>query len=78
MCVVGDVSSSKPAKHACIWPYLVRCVLFEDSHDESIAVSMTSTGNLALSRAFGDFNFKGNKDLPPEKQIVTGTYHACV
>eukprot|EP00096_Caligus_rogercresseyi_P003254 TRINITY_DN159_c0_g1_i1.p1 TRINITY_DN159_c0_g1~~TRINITY_DN159_c0_g1_i1.p1 ORF type:complete len:430 (+),score=130.21 TRINITY_DN159_c0_g1_i1:334-1623(+) len=28
-------------------------------------------GNLALSRAFGDFEFKKNDDLPPEKQVVT-------
>ncbi|KAI3632462.1 hypothetical protein MIR68_009568 [Amoeboaphelidium protococcarum] len=28
-------------------------------------------GNLALSRAIGDFEFKNNQGLPPEKQIVT-------
>ncbi|KAJ3108165.1 Protein phosphatase 2C 2 [Phlyctochytrium planicorne] len=28
-------------------------------------------GNLALSRAIGDFEFKTNRDLPPERQIVT-------
>lgn len=28
-------------------------------------------GNLALSRAIGDFEFKQNASLPPEKQIVT-------
>lgn len=28
-------------------------------------------GNLALSRAFGDFEFKKNTSLPPEKQVVT-------
>lgn len=28
-------------------------------------------GNLALSRALGDFEFKKKADLPPEKQIVT-------
>ncbi|KAI9312244.1 phosphatase 2C-like domain-containing protein [Dichotomocladium elegans] len=28
-------------------------------------------GNLALSRAIGDFEFKQNDSLPPEKQIVT-------
>lgn len=28
-------------------------------------------GNLALSRAIGDFEFKQNPDLPPEQQIVT-------
>lgn len=28
-------------------------------------------GNLALSRAFGDFEFKKNPNLPPEKQVVT-------
>lgn len=28
-------------------------------------------GNLALSRALGDFAFKANYDLPPEEQIVT-------
>lgn len=29
------------------------------------------TGNLALSRALGDFEFKRNSSLPPEEQIVT-------
>lgn len=29
-------------------------------------------GILALSRAFGDFVYKKNDDVPPEKQIVTG------
>ena len=29
-------------------------------------------GNLALSRALGDFEFKNNKDLRAEDQIVTG------
>ncbi|KIK69554.1 hypothetical protein GYMLUDRAFT_33926 [Collybiopsis luxurians FD-317 M1] len=28
-------------------------------------------GNLALSRAIGDFEFKKNYNLPPEKQIIT-------
>jgi protein phosphatase PTC2/3 len=30
-----------------------------------------SPGNLALSRALGDFEFKKNHSLQPEKQIVT-------
>ncbi|EYC24650.1 hypothetical protein Y032_0013g2028 [Ancylostoma ceylanicum] len=29
-------------------------------------------GNLALSRALGDFVFKRNESIPPEEQIVTG------
>jgi protein phosphatase 2C family protein 2/3 len=29
-------------------------------------------GNLALSRAIGDFEFKQNPNLAPENQIVTG------
>lgn len=28
-------------------------------------------GNLALSRAIGDFEFKRSAELPPESQIVT-------
>ena len=28
-------------------------------------------GNLALSRAFGDFEYKKNKSLGPEDQIIT-------
>ncbi|KAF5389196.1 hypothetical protein D9757_003529 [Collybiopsis confluens] len=28
-------------------------------------------GNLALSRAIGDFEFKKNRSLPPEKQVIT-------
>ena len=31
----------------------------------------TSIGNLALSRAMGDFEFKQNFSLDPEKQIVS-------
>ena len=30
-----------------------------------------SSGNLALSRALGDFEFKQNQNLPAEQQIVT-------
>jgi serine/threonine protein phosphatase PrpC len=30
-----------------------------------------SPGNLALSRAIGDFEFKKNHSLQPERQIVT-------
>lgn len=29
------------------------------------------SGNLALSRAIGDFEFKKNHALPPEEQIIT-------
>jgi len=31
-----------------------------------------NAGNLALSRALGDFVFKGNNMKQPEEQIVTG------
>lgn len=31
-------------------------------------------GNLALSRALGDFAFKKNDQKSPEEQIVTGTF----
>ena len=31
-----------------------------------------SSGNLALSRALGDFIFKRNIDKRPEEQVVTG------
>lgn len=31
----------------------------------------SSSGNLALSRAIGDFEFKKNHSLQPERQIVT-------
>lgn len=30
-----------------------------------------SIGNLALSRAIGDFEFKQNEALSPEEQVVT-------
>jgi serine/threonine protein phosphatase PrpC len=29
-------------------------------------------GNLNLSRALGDHQYKANTDLPPEKQMITG------
>jgi protein phosphatase 1G len=28
-------------------------------------------GNLNLSRSLGDFEYKGNPDIPPERQIIT-------
>lgn len=28
-------------------------------------------GDLAVSRALGDFTYKGNDNLPPEKQMVS-------
>lgn len=34
-----------------------------------------SVGNLALSRALGDFVFKKNDSKRPEEQIVTGRYN---
>ncbi|EPB70570.1 protein phosphatase 2C [Ancylostoma ceylanicum] len=35
-------------------------------------------GNLALSRALGDFVFKRNESIPPEEQIVTGKLLGCI
>lgn len=34
-------------------------------------------GNLALSRALGDFIFKKNQRVSPEEQIVTGMWWFC-
>lgn len=34
-------------------------------------LNLKSSGNLALSRALGDFEFKQNRSLPAEQQIVT-------
>lgn len=34
-------------------------------------------GNLALSRALGDFAFKKNEHKSPEEQIVTGWFFNC-
>jgi serine/threonine protein phosphatase PrpC len=34
-------------------------------------LSSLCSGNLALSRALGDFEYKKNADLPPEQQIIT-------
>jgi len=38
----------------------------------SACVDVFITGNLALSRALGDFVFKKNNMKQPEEQIVTG------
>ena len=35
-------------------------------------------GNLALSRALGDFKYKKNKSLIPEKQIITANPEVTV
>jgi protein phosphatase 2C family protein 2/3 len=32
---------------------------------------VTTAGNLALSRALGDFEYKKNPELSPEAQIIT-------
>jgi len=41
-------------------------------------VCVLITGNLALSRALGDFVFKKNNMKQPEEQIVTGLpYLSC-
>jgi len=37
-------------------------------------LSLSIIGNLALSRALGDFAFKRNSKKPPEEQVVTGTF----
>lgn len=37
----------------------------------SLVPDLVFLGNLALSRAIGDFEFKSNQSLEPEKQIVT-------
>jgi serine/threonine protein phosphatase PrpC len=36
-----------------------------------IFISLPILGNLALSRAIGDFEFKQNFSIPPESQVVT-------
>lgn len=42
-------------------------------NDDSLVVSTLTflSGNLALSRALGDFSFKKNFSFPPEAQIIT-------
>jgi Protein phosphatase 2C len=37
----------------------------------SIIKCSNHLGNLALARALGDFEYKKNKSLPPEEQIIT-------
>lgn len=39
--------------------------------DNLVLYLTRSTGNLALSRALGDFEFKKNQSMIPEKQIIT-------
>jgi protein phosphatase PTC2/3 len=39
--------------------------------DTPVLYLTRSTGNLALSRALGDFEFKKNQSMIPEKQIIT-------
>ena len=54
------------------YTHLLRCMvgLIRWTHPD-IRTSPLFTGNLALSRAIGDFEFKQNYGLEPEKQIVT-------
>jgi hypothetical protein len=39
-----------------------------------IISSFDGIGHLALSRALGDFNFKSNTQLTPDRQAVTGKF----
>ena len=48
----------------------VNCVIHTVYSRKLILFSLT--GNLALSRAFGDFIYKKNVNKPPEQQMVTG------
>lgn len=47
-----------------------RCVYIEKIVVRAL-IAHHAPGNLALSRAIGDFEFKKNHSLQPEKQIVT-------
>ena len=52
--------------------FLKASVLCTMSCISMYSTSRLSPGNLALSRAIGDFNFKSNPNLPQAEQIVTG------
>ena len=51
------------------------CVIFRSVH---ISIHHTVVGNLALSRALGDFVFKKNDKKKAEEQIVTGQYNSLL
>lgn len=59
--------------------YYIHTNLFSPPLDEKNRITAAGgfvdfgrvNGNLALSRAIGDFEFKKSAELPPEQQIVT-------
>ena len=51
------------------------CVIFRSVH---ISIHHIVVGNLALSRALGDFVFKKNDKKKAEEQIVTGQYNSLL
>ena len=52
------------------------CVTLNDLSPSCVIVFVA--GNLALSRALGDFVFKKNNEKQPEEQIVTGSQRHCL
>lgn len=51
---------------------MVRCIIILGCVPVVLTSDPHLSGNLALSRALGDFDFKQNKELPAEEQVVTG------
>jgi serine/threonine protein phosphatase PrpC len=54
----------------------------ESNHTSIVQLFIENPGNLALSRALGDFEFKKNFSLIPEKQVITAdpdvTHHEII
>ncbi|KAJ2379654.1 Protein phosphatase 2C 2 [Coemansia sp. RSA 2607] len=80
----GSIYCGNAGDSRCIISSKGRAIALSHDHkptDETEFVRITSgggfvefgrvNGNLALSRAIGDFEFKNNSSLPAEKQIVT-------
>jgi hypothetical protein len=49
-------------------------VFLEENPLLTLFFFLKQKGNLALSRAIGDFEFKQNDALPAEKQVVTSRF----
>jgi protein phosphatase PTC2/3 len=67
----------KPQNEGMFHPFHVSFVLISKAERARITAAGgfvdfgRVNGNLALSRAIGDFEFKKTAELPPEQQIVT-------
>jgi hypothetical protein len=78
VCVCSGAAAHRAGRRLCVGrarKRYVSCPFFfvGVAQLDRCAWPVSLAGNLALSRAIGDFAFKTNVSLPPQDQMVTGT-----